>query len=129
MRVSTLSGLGAEGGGGDYFGVTEGLTQDEWVRTVENIVPGAGISAASNSVLTGQDLLSSFRDVIGTVALTIQQKQILGVQMERMRAGLPPLDASQYGVGVSVGLSPEVMRALLIGGGVLIAALFLLRKR
>ena len=126
MRVSTL---GMEGGGGDAFGVTEGLTQDEWVRTIENVVPGAGVAAASNSVLTGQDLLSSFRDVLGTVALTIQQKQIIDAQMQRMRAGLPPLDASQYGVGVSVGLSPDVMRALVIGGGVLIVAALLLRKR
>lgn len=129
MKVSTLSGLGAEGGGGDYFGVTEGLTQDEWVRTIEQIAPGAGISAATESVLTGKDLLSSFKDVLGTVALTIQQRQILSAQMDRMRAGLPPLDASQYGVGVSVGLSPEITRALLIGGGVLLAAIFLLRRK
>lgn len=103
--------------------------QNEWVAAVDAVVPGAGEAAATKSILGGGDLLSSFRDVLGTVALTIQQRQILNAQMERMRAGLPPLDASQYGVGVSVGIAPDVQKLLLIGGAALIVALVLLRKR
>ncbi len=120
------AGLGMEGGGGSEW-VTPG--QDEWVSAIDEVVPGAGQSAATRSVMTGADLLSSFREVLGTVALTIQQKQILDAQMERMRAGLPPLNASQYGVGVSVGVSPDVQKLLLGGGIVLLLALLLLRKR
>jgi hypothetical protein len=66
-------------------------------------------------------------------ALTIyQQRQITKLQTERMRQGLPPLTSDQVRTvlppaRVDVGLPPDTLRMLMIGAGVLGAALILPR--
>lgn len=60
--------------------------------------------------------------LLPALAATQQQRELLKVQTERARAGLPPLDTSQYGVGVRVGLSEDT-KQLLIYGAVALAAL------
>lgn len=113
--------------GGGFTGDT---SLDYWISAVDSVAPGAGTAAANQAATTGIDFLSSLRDVVGTVALTIQQKQILDVQMQRMRAGLAPLETSQYGLGVNVGFSPDTMRMLLIGGaGLAVLLLYLSTRR
>jgi hypothetical protein len=74
-----------------------------------------------------QAAMKALQGALPTIALTLQQRQILAVQQQRMAAGLPPLDASQYGVGVSVGLSSQTQTLLLAGGALL--AFMLLRRR
>jgi len=61
--------------------------------------------------------------ILPSIAATWQQKQLLQVQVERARAGLPPLDVAQYsGASVNVGVTPD-MRNLLIAGGLGVLAL------
>jgi hypothetical protein len=63
--------------------------------------------------------------MLPVLASTYQQKQLLSVQVDRARAGLPPLDVQQYapGANVNVGLSPDLQKLLIVGG---VAALGLL---
>jgi len=59
------------------------------------------------------------------------QKQLLAANIKRAEMGLPPLDASQYGLGVNVGLSPATQN-LVIGGLVILglyAAFSAVKKR
>jgi hypothetical protein len=114
MMVHNLRGLGAEGGGGDVA---------TSVATIDAVMNEAASVAAS----TGSSWADALQSILPTLALTYQQKRILDVQAQRMRAGLAPLDASQYGVGVSVGLSPDVQKWLLFGGAALLAAILLPR--
>jgi hypothetical protein len=59
------------------------------------------------------------------------QKDLLRLQVERARAGLPPLDTAAYTPGVNVGLTDsttqDITRWILIGGGVLLAFVLLRR--
>lgn len=76
----------------------------------------------------GESWMDTLQRTLPVLVATYQQKEILDIQMERARQGLPPLDPSQYGVGVTVGLSPDVKRWLLIGGAGLAAVLLLSRR-
>lgn len=57
-----------------------------------------------------------------------QQRELLQIQNERARQGLPPLDVSQYTPGVSVGVAQSTQNTLLlivaIAGGVYLAGQF-----
>lgn len=63
------------------------------------------------------------------------QKELLDVQMDRARQGLPPLDPRQYAPAVNLSVDPnlmtdvgERMRPLLIYGGIALGAVFLLSQ-
>lgn len=77
------------------------------------------------SQVSGESWTDTLSRILPSLVLANSQRQLLAVQMDRARQGLPPLDASQYGLGVSVGVSPEVQRLLLIGGGLLLAGVVL----
>jgi hypothetical protein len=53
------------------------------------------------------------------IVLADSQRKLLNVQMQRAQQGLPPLDSGQYGLGVSMGLSPDTQKLLLYGVGAL----------
>jgi hypothetical protein len=112
--------------GSDFsnLGSWDGQTAAADFATVDNAMQTATATAAA----TGSDWTSTLSDLLPKLALTYQQKQILDVQTARMKAGQPPLDASQYGLGVSVGVSPAVQTALLAGVGLLAAFLFLKKR-
>lgn len=76
----------------------------------------------------GENWFDALTRSLPILATTAQQAQILRVQADRAAKGLPPLDASQYGVGVQVGMSAET-KQLLILGGVGVAALVLLTRK
>ncbi len=75
----------------------------------------------------GESWLDTLTRMLPGLVATYQQKQILGVQMDRARQGLPPLDMSQYGMGVNIGLSPQTLNTLLLAGGAVV--LVMLMKR
>jgi hypothetical protein len=61
--------------------------------------------------------------VANSLILADSQRRLLNVQLERAKNGLAPLNTSQYGMGVSVGLSPDVQKLLMYGGGAIVALL------
>lgn len=95
-----------------------------WAESLETLAPNV-----TTLVQSQQDGAEPWYDALArllpALAATYQQKQLLSVQVDRARAGLPPLDVSQYapGANVNVGLAPDLQRLLLIGGG---AALLML---
>lgn len=56
-----------------------------------------------------------------------QQRELLKIQNERARQGLPPLDVSQYTPGVSVGVESGTQKTLLLALGIA-GGIFLLGK-
>jgi hypothetical protein len=113
----------ARSGLGDNWGADTSPSGD--AGYIQNLIDSAG----QTSALTGTSIIDSLGKLAQTVALTVQQKQILDTQMARMRAGLPPLDASQYGVGVSVGVSADLQKYILYGGLALLAILYMGKRR
>lgn len=64
----------------------------------------------------GESWIDTLARILPSVLASVQQKQLLDVQIERARAGLPPLDVSQYTPGVSVGLSQSTKELIMYGG-------------
>jgi hypothetical protein len=61
-----------------------------------------------------------------TAYLTLdQQKELLRIQNERARQGLPPLDVSQYTPGVSVGVEASTRNTALLVVGLLVGGMIL----
>lgn len=84
-------------------------------------------AAISTAKLPGEDYIAAALRVAQSYVMADSQRRLLNVQLERAQQGLPPLDSGQYGLGVSVGLSPDVQKMLLIGAAAL-AAVFLLKR-
>lgn len=94
---------------------------------LEETAPGI-TGVITSQKIPGEDWTTTLQRVLPALVATYQQKQILGIQLERAKQGLDPLDASSLGVGVNVGLSPDLTRTLGILGIGSIAAYLILRK-
>jgi hypothetical protein len=116
-----LSRLGATYAPGDLV-LDAGAIPGQWAASLEQLAPGI-TSLVDDQASSGQSWIDSLAAAVSTVAATYQQKQLLDVQIQRARQGLPPLDVSAYAPGVRVGLSEDTQRMLVIGG---VAALVLL---
>lgn len=73
----------------------------------------------------GESWLDSVARLLPIIAATDQQRQLLQVQVDRAKQGLPPLNVSQYSAGVQVGMSSDLKQLLIYGGlGFLAVMLF-----
>lgn len=99
-----------------------------WMTSLETIAPGS-VSLTQNAQATGEAWYESLARLLPTLAATYQQKQLLQIQVDRARQGLPPLNASQYGAGFNIGLSQDTQNMILIGGLALLGVFLLTRKR
>ena len=103
---------------------TTPVTATPYAAPLEAIAPTitARIDATQTS---GESWLEALSRLLPTIATTYQQGQLIKVQTDRAKAGLPPLDMSQYGLGVKVGLADDtkqylLLAGLLVGGAVLL---------
>lgn len=103
-------------------------TAEEEARAygVDTIAPGL-LDVAGQIAVQGENWIAAISRAMGQVAMADYQRRLLNVQLERARQGLPPLDASQYGVGVTVGAAPQLN--LLLLGGLALVAILVLRRR
>ena len=95
-----------------------------FIPEIARIAPGL-VEVADRVRVEGEDWISSISRAIAQVSMADYQRRLLNVQLERARAGLPPLNASQYGVGVNVE-APQ-LNLLLLGGLALLAVVALRR--
>lgn len=62
--------------------------------------------------------------IASSVVMAKQQRDLMQINVERAKKGLPPLDMAQYtGVGVQVGLSSQTQALVTYGGLALLAFL------
>jgi hypothetical protein len=105
------------------------------VRRQQNTRTLGAVTAKPDAVSTGDGPLDKLLTTIQTLApVYLQaraQKDVLDVQMDRMRAGLPPLRATDYAPAVQIGVDPnlisdagERLKPFLIYGGLALAGLF-----
>lgn len=100
---------------------------DQWSAALNATAPGVTDLIDSGST----DWVSALERLLPAALLADQQRRILGVQLERARAGLPPIDAGAYGAGVRVGLDNRTSAMAGVAGVAVVAliALALLRSR
>lgn len=96
----------------------------EWAAILDSTAPGI-LQQTDRIAVPGEDWISAIGRAVQTVAMADYQRQLLQVQLERARRGQAPLDASEYGLGLNVGVSRNVMLLGLAG----LALVFLLMRR
>lgn len=88
---------------------------------LDSIAPGV-TDIVSSEQQPGESWYDTLARAIPLLVATAQQKQLLDVQVQRAKAGLPPLNVAQYSAGAQVGLSSDTKTFLtwaLVGlGGV-----------
>lgn len=76
----------------------------------------------------GESWTDTYGRIASSLLMTVQQYQLINLNTERAKKGLPPVDIASYsGVGVNIGLSPSTQQ-LLIFGGLAVAALMLFTR-
>lgn len=76
----------------------------------------------------GEDYIDTALRVAQSYILADSQRKLLNVQLARAEQGLPPLDSSQYGLGVSLGLSADTQKWIMYGAGALLIGFLVLRR-
>lgn len=79
----------------------------------------AAASGAQQPTPWYHDVLTQVSQVATSYLTFEQQRELLRIQNERARQGLPPLDVSQYTPGVSVGVEQSTRNTLLLGLGII----------
>ena len=108
----------------EHYGTMETESRG-FVPEISRIAPGL-VEVADRVRVEGEDWISAISRAMAQVSMADYQRRLLNVQLERARAGLPPLNASQYGVGVNVEM-PQ-LNLLLLGGLALLAVVALRRR-
>jgi hypothetical protein len=106
--------LGGTFAPGDLAMVSATIAPD-WASSLETVAPNVTTLVEENRN-TGENWYDALARLLPVLASTYQQKQLLQVQVDRAKQGLPPLDASQYAGGVQVGMAPELQKMLMWGG-------------
>ena len=91
----------------------------------EQAGPGsvAALKAAQN---TGEKWTDTFTRIATSLGLGVQQYQLMNLNVQRARQGLPPIDVAQYaGAGVNVGLNPGTQQLVTYAGLALIGLVLL----
>jgi hypothetical protein len=92
---------------------------------LDDFAPGA-TTAVAQAQKPGESWVDALIRIIPNLTLSVQQIQLIQINTDRARKGLPPLDARAYsGAYVNVGLDPGTQR-LVTYAGLGILALFVL---
>lgn len=103
--------------------VPQGMTEQQW-RAFGTFAPNATAIVAQNQT-PGESWTDTLQKVLTGIVATNQQRELMQINIERAKAGLPPVDINAYsGLGVNVGLSQGTQQlvtyALLGLGAILI---------
>ena len=102
---------------------------DEFAFAIEQFAPGF-VEQIPVQGAGASDWIDAISKTATALVMTNAQRELLAVQIERARNGQPPLDSSEYGLGATVGVSPEpIERAGLVGGGLIVLWALLARGR
>lgn len=91
------------------------VADSSYASTFDTVAPGF-TTLIDQQQQTGESWATAAARLLPILAATEQQRQLLGVQVDRARQGLPPLNMSQYAAGVQVGMSSDLKNILVIGG-------------
>lgn len=94
-----------------------------WTVALETIAPTISQKIASQQQ-ADEPWWETWSRIASSVVMAKQQRDLMQINVERAKKGLPPLDMAQYtGVGVQVGLSSQTQQLVTYGGLALLAFL------
>lgn len=89
-----------------------GMTREQYLA-VESFAPNASLIISQNQT-QGESWTDTAQKILTGLVLTEQQRQLMQLNIERAKQGLPPIDINRYsGVGVNVGLSQGTEKLVL----------------
>jgi len=100
----------------------------DYAASLEQLAPNIN-SLVESTQGPNESWVDSLARLLPVVASTYQQKQLLDTQVQRARAGLPPLDVTQYAPGFQVGLSADTQRLMMWGGVGLVAVVWMMSRK
>ena len=109
-----------------YLWPLHGLGQGTFPATSDPLADPYTATINTSGVTLPSIDTSSVSSLLTAGATAYTQAQVLDINKQRLAAGLQPLSPSALGVGVSVGLSPDLTN-LLIYGGLAALALYALK--
>lgn len=94
-----------------------------WTVALESVAP-----TVTQKIVSQQQQNEPWWETWGRIASSVvmakQQRDLMQINVDRAKAGLPPLDMAAYtGVGVNVGLSQSTQQLVIYGGVALLAFL------
>jgi len=100
-----------------------------YAQVLEQVAGGIN-KKISETQVPGESWIDTLTKLLPAITMTAQQQQLMQLNIERAKKGLPPVDIAAYtGIGVNVGLSPDTKNLLIFGGLALVAVFFLVRKK
>jgi hypothetical protein len=100
------------------------MTADQ-IAAIEKIAPGLTtmIRQAQNP---NENWTDTFTKIATNIGLGVQQMQLMNLNVQRARQGLPPIDVASYaGAGVNVGLSAGTQQLVTYAGLALVGLVLL----
>ncbi|NBS80050.1 hypothetical protein EBS57_09745 [bacterium] len=76
----------------------------------------------------GESWIDTAQRALTMLVMTNTQRQLMQINLERARQGLPPISGAQAGLSVGVEVGQDTRQLLMIGGVALLAVLFLSRR-
>lgn len=127
---------------GTFQGMRGGTLGDNWgaetspsgfdlqyAQTADSIAPGI-LDYANTIKAVGESWIDAIARARMTVAMTDAQRQLLDIQIDRARQGLPPLNTQPYtSGGVNIGGAQLSGQTLLILAALVVVAIMVSRKR
>lgn len=102
--------------------IPAGMSREQY-QAIESFAPNAPAIVAQNQT-PGESWADTAQKILTGLVMTEQQRQLMQLNIERAKQGLPPIDINRYsGVGVNVGLSQGTQQLVLylaLGAGALI---------
>ena len=100
-----------------------------YAGVLDQVAPGI-VQKITQTQVQGESWIDTLQKLVPALTMTVQQVQLMQLNIERAKGGLPPIDIASYsGIGVNFGLSPETKNLLIYGGIALVAVFFLTRGR
>lgn len=100
-----------------------------YAGVLDQVAPGI-VQKITQTQVQGESWIDTLQKLVPALTMTVQQVQLMQLNIERAKNGLPPIDIAQYsGIGVNVGLSSSTKNLLIYGGIALVAVFFLTRGR
>ena len=100
-----------------------------YAGVLDQVAPGI-VQKINQTQTPGESWIDTLTKLVPALTMTVQQVQLMQLNIERAKNGLPPIDIATYsGIGVNVGLSASTKNLLIYGGIALVAVLFLTRGR
>jgi len=94
---------------------------------IEQTVPGM-TKVINQQSQPGESWIDTAQRALTMLVMTNTQRQLMQINLERARQGLPSISAAQAGLSVGVEVGAETKQLLIFGGLALLAVLALSRR-